>query len=80
MPNRKLELAYKYFTAPQVAEKLELSLFQLKLRIKHNVLPPPTFIDPDTGVRYFDTQWLITAKAILDNSAQNKAVLATKGE
>ena len=80
MPNRKLALAYRYFTAPQVSKKLGLSLFQLKLRIKHQVLPSPTFIDPDTGVRYFDEQWLRTATAILDNSAQTKELVAIKGE
>jgi len=80
MPNRKLELAYKYFTAPQVAEQLGLSLFQLKLRMKHNVLPAPTFIDPDTSVRYFDEQWLRTAKAILENSIQVKKVPIIQGE
>jgi len=68
MPNRKLTLAYKYLTAPQVRERLGLSRFQLDLRIQNHILPSPTFIDPDTGVRYFDEQWVRTAEAILDNA------------
>ena len=83
MANRKLVLAHKYWTAPQVRKRLGLSRFQLDLRIKHQLLPNPTFIDPDTGVRYFDEQWLRTAKAILDNSIQAEeveGVLAKKGE
>ena len=67
MPNRKLELASRYLTAPQVRKMLGLSRFQLDLRIEKGILPTPTFIDPDTGVRYFDEQWLRTAKAILDS-------------
>lgn len=83
MANRKLVLAHKYLTAPQVRKRLGLSRFQLDLRIKHQLLPSPTFIDPDTGVRYFDEQWVRTVKAILDNSVQVKeaeVVLAIKGE
>ncbi len=65
MANRKLELAAKYLTAPQVRKKLGLSRFQLDLRIDRGLLPPPTFLDPDTGVRYFDESWVRIAKAIL---------------
>jgi hypothetical protein len=79
MANRKLVLAHKYLTAPQVRKRLSLSRFQLDLRIKNQILPSPTFIDPDTGVRYFDEQWVRTAKAILDNSARSKE-LAIVGE
>lgn len=66
--------------ASQAKQRLGLSRFQLNLRIKVGILPAPTYIDPDTQMRYFDDQWLRTAKAILDNSAQNKEVLARKGE
>ncbi len=69
MPRRRIELAYKYLTAPQVREKLGLSRFQLDIRIDRGVLPQPTFVDT-TGVRYFDEQWLRTAKAILENAMQ----------
>jgi len=70
MPNRKLELAVKYLTAPQVRKKLGLSRFQLDLRIEKCILPTPTFIDPDTGVRYFDGSWVRIAKAILHDLAK----------
>lgn len=65
MPNRKLELAQKYSTAPQVREMLGLSRFQLDERIKRGILPKPTLID-DTKVRYFDDMWIRVAKAILN--------------
>lgn len=69
MPNRKLELTYKYFTATQARTRLGLSRFQFDVRIERGVLPQPTFIDV-TKVRYFDEQWLRTAIAILDNAVQ----------
>ena len=69
MPTPKLELAHKYLTAPQVRKRLGLSRFQLDIRIDRGVLPQPTLVDV-TSVRYFDEQWLRTAKAILENVAQ----------
>ncbi len=69
MPTPKVELAHKYLTAPQVREALQLSRFQMDIRIDRGVLPQPTFIDT-TGVRYFDEQWLRTARAILENAIQ----------
>jgi len=70
MANRKLELAAKYLTAPQVRKKLGLSRFQLDLRIDRGILPAPTFLDLDTGVRYFDESWVRIAKAILRDLAK----------
>jgi len=64
MPTPKLELASKYLTAPQARKRLGLSRFQLDLRIDRGIFPKPTLID--SGVRYFDEQWVRNAQAILD--------------
>ena len=69
MPNRKVELAIKYLTAPQVRKRLGLSRWQLDLRIERGVFPRPTYIDV-SGVRYFDENWVKIAQAILDNAVQ----------
>jgi hypothetical protein len=69
MPTPKVELALKYFTSPQVRKRLSLSRYQLDLRIERGVFSKPTYVDT-SGVRYFDEQWLRTAKAILDNAVQ----------
>jgi len=69
MPTPKLELAHKYLTAPPVRKRLGLSRFQLDVRIDRGIFPKPTFVDT-SGVRYFDEQWIRTAKAILDNTIQ----------
>ena len=68
MPRCKIEFLIKYLTAPVVRQRLGLSRFQLDLRISRGILPAPTFIDRDTGVRYFDEGWLRIAKAIMENS------------
>jgi hypothetical protein len=73
MPNTKLELAYKYFTAPQVRQKLGLSRFQLDLRIDKGILPRPTYTDRKTNIRYFDQNWLKAAQLILANSIRAEA-------
>lgn len=72
MPNPKLELAAKYLTSNQVSKRLELSLFQLNLRIERGVFPRPTYIDNAgiQSVRYFDENWVKIAQAILENAAQ----------
>ena len=67
MTNLKVELASKYMTSRQVRERLNLSRWQFDIRVERGVLPKPTFIDKDSGVRYFDEAWLITAKAIMDS-------------
>ena len=69
MPNPKLELGFKYLTAPQVRKRLGLSRFQLDIRIERGILPQPTYVD-ETGVRYFDENWVRIAQAILENVAQ----------
>ena len=51
-------------TAPQVRQKLDLSRYQLDIRIERGILPPPTLVDA-AGVRYFDERWLRIGKAIL---------------
>jgi len=67
MPTPKLELAFKYLTAPQARSRLGLSRYQLDVRIERGIFPKPTHVDT-TGVRYFDEQWVRTAKAILNNA------------
>ena len=71
MPNPKLELAFKYLTAPQARKRLGLSRFQFDIRIERGILPEPTYVDEnDTKVRYFDENWVRIAQAILDNVGQ----------
>ena len=65
MPNPKLELGFKYLTAPQVRKRLGLSRFQLDIRIERGILPQPTYVD-ETAVRYFDENWVRVAQAILE--------------
>lgn len=67
MPNRKLELTFKYLTASQVRKRLGLSRFQFDLRIQRSIFPKPTYVDV-TSVRYFDEDWVRTAQAILESS------------
>jgi len=64
MANPKLELKFKYMTAPGVRSKLGLSRYQMDERIKRGLLPKPTMVD-ENGVRFFDQEWLGKAKAIL---------------
>ena len=71
MPNRKIELTYKYRVASQVRERLGLSRFQLDIRLKRGIFPSPTFTDV-TGVRYFDENWVRIARSIMEASGQNK--------
>jgi len=70
--NPKLELGFKYLTAPQVRERLGFSRFQFDIRIELGILPQPTYVDKTSGlpVRYFDENWVRIAQAILDNAAQ----------
>jgi predicted DNA-binding transcriptional regulator AlpA len=67
MPTPKLWLAYKYLTAPQAQKQLGLSRFQFDHRIKLGIFPAPTYIDDagDKDVRYFDENWVRTARTIL---------------
>ena len=64
MANPKLELKFKYMTAPAVRKELGLSRYQMDERIKRDLLPKPTLVD-ENGVRFFDQQWLGKAKEIL---------------
>jgi len=65
MPTPKLELRYKYMTAPEARERLGLSRYQLDERIRRGILPSPTFTDT-SGVRFFDEDWVDRARAILE--------------
>ena len=67
MPTPKIELAHKYYTAPQARKKLGLSRFQFDVRIERGVLPAPTYVD-ETAVRFFDEEWVKESRAILKRS------------
>ena len=71
MPTPKLELGFKYLTAPQARKRLGLSRFQFDIRIERGILPHPTHVDETCSpiMRYFDENWVRLAKAILDNAA-----------
>ena len=71
MPTPKLNLAYKYLTAPEVQKELGLSRYQLLYRIQLGILPKPTFVDT-TSVRYFDEDWVKIARIILNNAVNHK--------
>ena len=71
MPNRKVELALKYLTAPQVRKRLGLSRWQLDLRIERGIFPKPTHTE-NSGVRYFDENWVRIAETILNNAVGAK--------
>ena len=64
MANPKLELKFKYMTAPGARKELGLSRYQMDERIKRGLLPEPTLVD-ENGVRFFDQEWLGKAKEIL---------------
>ena len=64
MPTPKLELSYRYMTAPQVRQRLGLSRYQLDVRIRRGILPAPTVVDT-SGVRFFE-DWVNQARAILE--------------
>ena len=76
MPWPKLELAFKYLTAPQARKRLGLSRFQFDRRVELGIFPRPTHVDIVTRgdvtlhVRYFDENWVRIAQAILDNAGQ----------
>jgi hypothetical protein len=65
VPQPKLELGIKYFTAPEIQRKLNLSRWQLTVRIERGILPRPTYVDVATGIRYFDHDWLRAAEIML---------------
>jgi len=69
MPNPKLELVFKYLTAPQARKRLGLSRFRFDIRIERGILPQPTYVDETSSppVRYFDENWVGVARAILEN-------------
>ena len=74
MPNRKLELTFKYLTASQARERLGLSRFQFDLRIQRGIFPEPTHTDV-TGVRYFDEDWVRKVQAILKSATNTSPAL-----
>jgi len=53
-------------TTTQVAKMLGMKVTQLVSWVEHGALPPPSLVD-NNGVRYFDQQWLKTAKEIVEN-------------
>jgi len=65
MPKPKLKNTLKFHTTSQVSRLLSLSRYQIELRIKQEVFPVPSSTDPDSGVRYFDEDWISKAREVL---------------
>jgi len=84
MPWPKLDLAFKYLTAPQARKRLGLSRFQFDRRVELGIFPRPTHIDTVTSgdvtqhVRYFDENWVRIAQAILENAVNEQATGVNK--
>lgn len=78
MPWPKLQLTFKYLTAPQTRERLGLSRFQFDRRIELGIFPRPTYVDTvqrgdvTLHVRYFDENWVRIARDIMDSSPNTK--------
>ena len=79
MPWPKLQLAFKYLTAPQARKRLGLSRFQFDRRVELGIFPRPTYVDTVTRgdvilhVRYFDENWVRIAQTILENAVNEQA-------
>ena len=80
MPWPKLELAFKYLTAPQARNRLGLSRYQFDLRVERGIFPRPTYVDTVTRgavtlhVRYFDENWVRIARDIMESSPNLRPV------
>lgn len=62
MARSKLAHSNFYYTMFDIMDMLGLSRYQITHRIEKGIFSKPTYIDPDTGTRYFGTGWLIEAK------------------
>lgn len=51
-------------TTREAARELGMTIETLLRWIKHEVLPPPSYVD-NNGVRYFDQEWLKKAREIV---------------
>ena len=58
-------------TLPQAAKRLGLHPAKLRRRLKHGVLPAPTFVN-GYGLNFFDEDWLKEARTILVNSSEGE--------
>jgi len=67
MAGPKIAERYKYTTLPQAAKRLGIHLAKLRRRLKHGVLPSPTFVNK-YGLNFFGEDWLKEAQTILMNS------------
>jgi len=54
-----------------VCRKLEIGRAQLDERLKRGIFPPPTLI-AESGVRYFDDDWVKNALDIIHNAPSHK--------
>jgi len=72
MAGPRIAERYKYMTLPQAAKCLGLHPAKLRRRLKHGVLPAPTFVN-EYGLNFFDEDWLREAKAILVQSFEGAA-------
>lgn len=71
MAGPKISEKYKYMTLPQAAKRLGLHPAKLRRRLKHGVLPAPTFVN-EYGLNFFDEDWLKEAQVILANSFEGQ--------
>jgi len=72
MAGPRIAERYKYMTLPQAAKRLGLHPTKLRRRLKHGVLPAPSFVN-EYGLNFFDEDWLREAKAILAQSFDGEA-------
>ena len=52
-------------TTSEVARQLGMSIGRVVSWVGRGALPPPSLID-NNGVRYFDREWLVKAKEIVE--------------
>jgi len=71
MAGPKVSERYKYMTLPKAAERLGIHPAKLRRRLKDEIFPIPTYIN-EHGLRFFDEQWLKSAREILANSFESK--------
>jgi predicted DNA-binding transcriptional regulator AlpA len=71
MPKPRIEYTYKYLTSPQVCLKLCIGRAQLDERLKRGIFPQPTMV-AESGVRYFDDNWIKATQEIIENAPFKK--------
>jgi len=71
MAGPRIAELYKYMTLPQAAKRLGIHPAKLRRRLKHGVLPAPTFVN-EYGLNFFDEDWLKAAQAIVAKSFEGE--------